>query len=70
MKLGKLLDRIGDTALGFAAIGFTSLGFLVVWGRVVNSSLAMQLESIPLLGWLIRALRAATNQGYDPAGEA
>ncbi len=69
MKLGKLLDRIGDGALGFAAIGFTSLGFLLVWGRVINSPTAFALEKVPGLGWLIRALRAGTNQGYDISGE-
>lgn len=77
MNLGRTLDRIGDAALGFAAIGFTSLGFLLVWGRVINSQAAMSLEAalagIPLVGPLlaksIRALRASTDQAYDPAGE-
>lgn len=69
MTLGKLLDRVGDAALGFAAIGFTSLGFLLVWGRVINSRVAFSLESVPLLGKVIKALRAGTDQAYDPAGE-
>lgn len=67
--MNKLVHRLSDGALGFAAIGFTSLGFLLVWGRAINSPLSFQLERVPLLGWLIRILRPATNQGYDPAQE-
>lgn len=69
MRLGRTLDRIGDAALGFAAIGFTSLGFLLVWGRAINSPTAHNLESLPLAGWVIGRLRAATNQAYDVNGE-
>lgn len=65
----KLINRLSDGALGFAAIGFTSLGFLIVWGRAINSPLSFHLERVPVLGWFIRILRPATNQGYDPAGE-
>lgn len=71
MKLGKFFDQLGEGALAFASLGFMSLGFLLVWGRVVNSPTLMRLEqTIPLLGMLTRPLRAATNQAYDPAGEA
>lgn len=70
MNLGKLIDRIGDASLGFAAIGFTSLGFLLVWGRVINSPTAFALEQVPIVGWLIRVLRPATNQAYDVDGES
>lgn len=65
----KFFDRIGDGALGFSAIGFTSLAFVLVWGRVINSPSAYELEKLPLIGWLIRVLRPATNQVYDVNGE-
>lgn len=71
MKLGKLLDNVGDNTLRFAAAGFASLATILVTGRVLSSPTLMRLEqSMPLLGKLTRPLRAAINQVYDPAGEA
>ena len=71
LKVGKTLDRVGDGALGFAAAGFASLAFLLVWGRVINSPTVLRLEqTLPFLAMVTRPMRAATNQAYDPAGEA
>lgn len=65
----RLWNRSSEVILDVAAIGFTSLGFLLVWGRAVNSPLSFRLERLPIIGWIPKALRGATNQGYDVTGD-
>ena len=59
----------GEILVDVAATGLAAMLWILLFGRALNSPLAMRATSIPLLGPAIGSLRAGTNQIYDVSGQ-